>query len=66
MIVKQMTHNETAEDKKRSKRARRDIFHEANTVCALADHPSFPKIFGRIIETLPIVVSLPILKIYAA
>lgn len=63
MIVKQMTHNETAEDKER---ARRDILYEANTVSALADHSNLCKIFGRVIKTLPIVVSFPILKIYAA
>lgn len=51
MIVKQMTHNETAEDKER---ARRDLLHEAKIVSALGDHPNLPMIFGVVTKTLPL------------
>jgi len=51
VIVKQMTHNETAEDKER---ARRDLLHEAKIVSALGDHPNLPMIFGVATKTLPL------------
>ena len=51
MIVKQMTHNETAEDKER---ARRNLLREAKTVSALGNHPNLPMIFGVITNTLPL------------
>lgn len=51
VIVKQMTHSETAEDKER---ARRDLFHEAKIVSALGDHPNLPMLFGVVTKTFPL------------
>ena len=51
VIVKQMKHSETAEDKER---ARRDLLHEVKIISALGDHPSLPIIFGVVTKTLPL------------
>ena len=51
VIVKQMIHSETAEDKER---ARRDLFHEAKIVSALGDHPNLPMMFGVVTKTFPL------------
>ena len=51
VIVKQMTHNETAADKER---ARRDLLHEAKIISALGDHPNLPMIFGVVTKTFPL------------
>ena len=51
MIVKQMTHNETAADKER---VRRDLLHEAKIISALDDHPNLPMIFGVVTKTFPL------------
>lgn len=51
VIVKQMTHNETSEDKER---ARRDLLHEAKVASALGDHPNLPMIFGVVTKASPL------------
>ena len=51
VIVKKMTHNNTAEGKER---ARKNLLHEATVVKALGDHERLSLIFGVVTENEPL------------
>ena len=51
VIVKKMTHNNTAEGKEM---ARKNLLHEATVVKALGDHERLPLIFGVVTENEPL------------